>query len=88
MFLAELRDKQNVDDALFLVDSAPWLQAPLHQYSLDYRYEKHGNRNSAERVFRELKRRTNQFSNCFTHAETDIVENWLQAFAFKWNQVI
>ncbi|MFB9826238.1 IS6 family transposase, partial [Halobaculum roseum] len=69
MFLAELRDKHLVDDALFLVDSAPWLQAALHRHGLDYRYEKHGNRNAVERVFRELKRRTNQFSNCFSHAE-------------------
>jgi transposase-like protein len=29
MFLAELREKHLVDDALFLVDSAPWLQAAL-----------------------------------------------------------
>ena len=88
MFLSELREKHLVDDALFLVDSAPWLQAALHRYGLDYRYEKHGNRNAVERVFRELKRRTNQFSNCFSHAEADTVENWLQAFAFAWNQLI
>ncbi|WP_353633913.1 IS6 family transposase (plasmid) [Halobacterium sp. NMX12-1] len=88
MFLAELREKHLVDDAVFLVDSAPWLQAALHRHGLDYRYEKHGNRNSIERVFRELKRRTNQFSNCFSHAEADTVENWLQAFAFAWNQLI
>jgi len=88
MFLAELREKHLVDDAVFLVDSAPWLQAALHRHGLDYRYEKHGNRNSVERVFRELKRRTNQFSNCFSHAEANTVENWLQAFAFAWNQLI
>ncbi|KPN30204.1 hypothetical protein SY89_01251 [Halolamina pelagica] len=88
MFLSELREKHLVDDAVFLVDSAPWLQAALHRHGLDYRYEKHGNRNSVERVFRELKRRTNQFSNCFSHAEADTVENWLQAFAFAWNQLI
>ena len=88
MFLTELREKHLVDDALFLVDSAPWLQAALHRHGLDYRYEKHGNRNSVERVFRELKRRTNQFSNCFSHAEADTVENWLRAFAFAWNQLI
>jgi transposase-like protein len=29
MFLAELREKHLVDDVLFLVDSAPWLQAAL-----------------------------------------------------------
>jgi len=88
MFLAELKEKHLVDDALFLVDSAPWLQAALHRHGLDYRYEKYGNRNSAERVFRELKRRTNQFSNCFSHAEADTAENWLRAFAFAWNQLI
>jgi transposase-like protein len=88
MFLTELREKHLVDDALFLVDSAPWLQAALHRHGLDYRYEKHGNRNSVERVFRELKRRTNQFSNCFSHAEADTAENWLRAFSFVWNQLI
>ena len=88
MFLAELCEKHLVDDALFLVDSAPWLQAALHRHGLDYRYEKHGNRNSAERVLRELKRRTNQFSNCFSHAKADTVENWLRAFAFAWNKLI
>lgn len=40
IFLAELRDKHLVDDAVFLVDSAPWLQAALHRHDLDYRYEK------------------------------------------------
>jgi transposase-like protein len=85
--LTELREKHLVDDAVFLVDSAPWLQAALHRHGLDYRYEKHGNRNSVERVFRKLTRRTNQFSNCFSHAEADTVENWLRAFSFGWNQL-
>ncbi|MGZ0746158.1 IS6 family transposase, partial [Haloparvum sp. AD34] len=31
---------------------------------------------------------TNQFSNCFSHARAETVENWLQAFAFAWNQLI
>ncbi|MGZ0745810.1 IS6 family transposase [Haloparvum sp. AD34] len=88
IFISELREKHLVTDSLFLVDSAPWLQAALHRHGLDYRYEKHGNRNSVERVFRELKRRTNQFSYCFSHAEANTVENWLQAFAFAWNQLI
>ena len=88
MFLTELREKHLVDDAVFLVDSAPWLQAALHRHGLDYRYEKHGNRNSVERVFRELKRRTSQFSNCFSHAEADTAESRLQAFSFVWNQLI
>ncbi len=43
---------------------------------------------AVERVFRELKRRTNQFSNCFSNAEAETAENWLQVFAFAWNQLI
>jgi transposase-like protein len=88
MFLAELREKHLVDDAIFLVDGAPWLQAACHRHGLRFQHITHGNRNAVERVFREVKRRTNQFSNCFSHAEADTVENWLQAFAFAWNQLI
>ena len=50
MFLTELREKHLVDDAVFPVDSALWPQAALHRHGLDYRYEKHGNRNSVKRV--------------------------------------
>ncbi|WP_435346737.1 IS6 family transposase [Haloarchaeobius sp. HRN-SO-5] len=88
MFLSELREKHLVDDAVFLVDGAPWLQAACHRHGLRFQQETHGNRNSVERVFREVKRRTNQFSNCFSHAHAETVENWLQAFAFAWNQLI
>ncbi len=61
MFLSELREKHLVDDATFLVDGAPWLQAACHQLGLRFQHVTHGNRNAAERVFRELKRRTHQF---------------------------
>ncbi len=88
MFLTELREKHLVGDALFLVDSGPWLHAALHRHGLRFQYKRHGNRNSVERVFRELKRRTNQFSNCFGNAEATTAENWLQAVAFAWNQLI
>jgi transposase-like protein len=36
MFLAELREKHCVDNAVFLVDSAPWLHAALHHHSLRF----------------------------------------------------
>jgi len=52
MSLAELREKHLVDDALFLVDSAPWLQAALHRHGINSRSETHGNRNSIERISR------------------------------------
>jgi len=36
MFLAELREKHLVGDALFLADSAPWLQAALDRHGLRF----------------------------------------------------
>lgn len=53
-FFGELREKHDVDDAVFLLDDADWLQTALERHGLDFRYERHGNRNSIERVFREV----------------------------------
>ena len=75
MFLSELREKHLVDDAVFLIDKAPWLQAALHRHGLRFQHETHVNRNSVERVFREVKRRTNQFANCFSHVDATTAEN-------------
>ena len=58
IFLAELREKHLVNDAIFLVDGAPWLQAACHRLGLRFQHVTHGNRNAVERVFRKLKRRT------------------------------
>ena len=84
-FLQELTEKHNLDDAVFLVDGAKHLQTALRRSGLRFRYEKHGNRNAAERVFREIKRRTSSFSNCFSHAQPSTAESWLQAFAVWHN---
>ncbi|RLM83362.1 IS6 family transposase [Halobellus sp. Atlit-38R] len=88
MFLAELTEKHLVDDALFLVDGAPWLQAACHRHGLRFQHVTHGNRNAVERVFKELKRRTNAFANHFRHADPETAETWLQSFAVCWNQLI
>mgnify|MGYP000078863815 CR=1 FL=1 len=87
-FFTELREKHDVDDAVFLVDGAAPLKDACSRHGLDYRYEKHGNRNSVERVFREVKRRTTCFSNCFSNANRETADEWLRAFAFAWNQLI
>jgi len=87
MFLSELREKHQIDDAVFLVDGAPWLQAACHRHELRFQHITHGNRNAVERVFGKIKRRTSQFSNTFSHAEPSTAENWLQAFAFAWDQL-
>jgi putative transposase len=83
-FFSELRQKHDVDDAVFLVDGTTHHQAALHRSGLRFQTERHGNRNSAERIFREVKRRTSSFSNCFSHVEPETAENWLQSFA-RWH---
>jgi len=53
--LTELFEKHNVSDAVFLVDGSYSLQDACQRHGLDFRYEEHGNRNSVERIFREIK---------------------------------
>jgi len=88
LFFAKLREKHDVDDTIFLVDGAVPLQRACRKHGLDSRYERYGNRNSVERVFREVKRRTICFSNCFSHAEAETADEWLRSFTFAWNQLI
>ncbi|SDJ52432.1 Transposase (or an inactivated derivative) [Halovenus aranensis] len=85
IFLRELRQKHDVEDAVFLVDGANHLQAALHRAGLRFQTERHGNRNAVERIFREVKRRTSSFSNCFSHVEPETAETWLQSFARWYN---
>jgi transposase-like protein len=73
---------------VFLVDGAEPLSNACRRHGLDFRYERHGNRNSVERVFREVKRRTTNFSNCFSNAKAKTANEWLRSFAFAWNQLI
>jgi transposase-like protein len=87
LFLRELREKHDVSDAVFLVDGAKHLQTALRRSGLRFRYERHGNRNSVERVFREVKRRTSSFSNTFSHVEPETAETWLQSFAVWHNSI-
>ena len=87
-FFAELREKHDVDDAVFLIGGSHSLKDACRRHSLDFKYERYGNRNSVERVFREIKRRTITLSNCFSNAEADTADEWLRSFAFAWNQLI
>ncbi|SEP16752.1 putative transposase [Halogranum amylolyticum] len=57
IFLAELREKHSVESAVFLADGAQHLQTALSRAGLRFHSGRHGNRNSIERIFRELKRR-------------------------------
>jgi len=86
LFLRELREKQQVEQATFLVDGAHYLKAALERLGFRFQISRHGNRNSIERIFREVKRRTSSFSNTFSNVELSTAELWLQAFAVWWNQ--
>jgi len=79
LFLRELQDKHAIDDAEFLVDGAPWLHAGLFELGMHFRHEIHGDRNPVERVLQEVKRRTTQFYNTFSHASAEPAEQWLKA---------
>ena len=84
IFLRELREKHDIETAVFLVDGAQHLQTALQRAGLRFQMRRHGNRNAVERIFRELKRRTSSFSNCFSHVEPETAESWLQTFA-RWH---
>ena len=86
LFLRELREQQQVEQATFLVDAAPTLASALDRLGLRFQTVRHGNRNSVERVFREVKRRTSSFSNTFSNASLRSAESWLQTFAVWWNR--
>ncbi|WP_132061233.1 IS6 family transposase [Halorussus amylolyticus] len=85
LFFRDLREKQQVEQATFLVDEAHHLQTALTRLGLRFQYIRHGNRNSVERVFREVKRRTSSFSNAFRNVELETAESWLQACAVWHN---
>ena len=84
IFLRELRQKHDIETTEFLVDGAQHLQTALQRAGLRFQMRRHGNRNAIERIFRELKRRTSSFSNCFSHVQPETAESWLQTFA-RWH---
>ena len=87
LFLRDLAEKHEVDDAEFLVDGAPWLQAGLFELGMHFRHETFGERNPVERIFQEIKRRTEQFYNTFSHAAPESAENWLLALSWAQNRL-
>jgi len=87
-FLNDLKQKHDLQDAVFLVDKAPWLHAALHRFDIQPKHEIFGERNPIERVFQEIKRRTRQFYSPFGNASPEAVENWLLAVAWAENNLI
>jgi len=87
-FGVERREKHDAEDTAVLVDDSHSLKDACRRHGLDCRYKEYGNRNSVERVFREITRRTTSFSNCFKNAEADTADGWLRSVAFAWSQRI
>ena len=85
---AELREKRDVDDAVFLIDGSYSLKDAYRRHNLGFEYECHETRNSVERVSQETQQRTTSFLNHFSSAGTDTADDWLRPFAFAWNQFI
>jgi transposase-like protein len=56
--LTGLSEKHDASDDTFLFDESHSLQDACQCHGLDFRHEKHGDRNAAERVFGDTKRRT------------------------------
>ncbi len=88
IFLSELAEEHDVENAVFPVDSAPWLQAALHRHRLRFQYERHGNRNVVKRLLQEIKRRTSQFGNYFRNTDPATAETWLQNYAYFYEDVL
>jgi len=83
-FFVDLCEKHDVDGAIILLDGTAALQRACRKHDLDFRYERHGNRNSVERVFREIKRGT----ICSSNAKAEIANEWLRSAAFARNRLI
>jgi len=55
-FLRELNQKHDVSESVFLVDHAHHLSAALKRAGLRFQTVRHGNQNTVERIFREVKK--------------------------------
>jgi transposase-like protein len=84
-FLADLHRRCQLNDVTFLVDAADYLIEVLDADGYDFEMMRHGPRNSIERIFREVQRRTSSFSNSFSHVAPTTAESWLETFAIYHN---
>lgn len=84
VFLEELRQKHDVETAALLVNGAKHLRTVCQRARLRFQTKRHGNRNTIERVSKEVKRRTPSFSNYSSYVGPATAEDRLQSFA-RWH---
>ena len=74
-FLGEMHRRYTLDNVLFLVDNAGHLDPILVEDGYRFQEILYRNRNTIERIFYEIKRRTLLFSNGFRHVTPDTAES-------------
>ena len=84
-FLADLHRRYQLDGVTFLVVDADHLVEVLAADDYHFRVLRHGARNTIERVFWEVERRTSSFATSFSHVDPATVEAWLERFAVYHN---
>ena len=84
-FLTDLHRRYQLNDRLFLVDDAEYLEPVLAEDGYRFQVLAHGNRNAIERVFWRIERRIYSFANSFSHVELETAQDWLEAFAVYHN---
>lgn len=65
-FVAESRDKHDIDDAIFLVNGAVPLHQAYEKHDLDFRYERHEIQDSVKSVFCKTKHKNICFQTVLT----------------------
>jgi len=84
-FLTKLHRRYQLDNVEFLVDDTDYLGSVLAEDGYRFQVIQHGNRNSIERFFWEIERRTSSFANSFSNVALEIAQNWLEAIAAYHN---
>jgi len=84
-FLSELHRRYQLDTVEFLVDDADYLGPVLAEDGYRFQVIRHGNRNTIERVFWKIERRTFSFANSFSNVALKTAEEWLEVLAVYHN---
>lgn len=76
-----------MEDAEYLVNGALWLQAALFDFRMRFSHETFDDRSQVERVYLEIKRRTNQFTISLLTPNPKRLKP-SQVLGWAWNELI
>jgi putative transposase len=86
-FLVCERDAASLVNVVFLIDDS-LTERRLLSTRPRSPCRSHGDRNSAEYIFHEIKRRVSTILNYYSNAEAKTADEWVRKFAFARNQLI